>query len=186
MAKSEEQKKQDEIKRKIKEDKIFNNGYKAGEGLRDDSEYIKQSEISVNSGYSDRYLQDVYEAEDHISYDLGIAKIFEIIENDPDLKQLLKKKDVKSKLKLSKEETNWCFHRILKNVEKMDDVEQFFNPIYILEVLSSILNINSNDPIKDYRKIFDCLDVEIQEDLVNELNKKYQILEGKVNKRNIH
>lgn len=47
-------------------------------------------------------------------------------------------------------------------------------------------HINSNDPVKDYKKIFDCLDVEIQEELIIELNKKYQFLEGKMNKRKMH
>ena len=71
-------------------------------------------------------------------------------------------------------------------MENSKQAEQFYNPIYILEALASILFINSADPIKDYKKIFDALDVELQEELVVELNKKYSFLEGKMNKRKIH
>jgi hypothetical protein len=173
-------------KQKIKDDKIFNNGYKSGEGFRDEEFEYKQS-IKVNSNYSDRYLKDVYDYEETLDYNIGLSKIFKHIENDKDLNSLLHKIDRNTKLKLSKEEINWCFNKILFIMASNGDKgEQFYNPIYVLEALSSILNINSNDPVKDYKKIFDCLDVEIQEELIIELNKKYQFLEGKMNKRKMH
>ena len=174
-------------RQKIKDDKIFNNGYKAGEGFRDESEYEYQSTISVNSNYSDKYLKDVYEYEETLDYNIGLTKIFAHIENDSELSNILHKPDKNTKLKLSKEEINWCFNRILKIMESNGESgESFYNPIYVLEALSSILNINSNDPIKDYKKIFDCLSVHIQEELIIELNKKYNFLDGKMNKRKIH
>jgi hypothetical protein len=174
-------------RQKIKDDKIFNNGYKAGEGLRDEGEYEYTQSITVNSNYSDKYLKDVYQYEETLDYNIGLTRIFKLIENDKDLKSLLHKMDNNIKLKLSKEEINWCFTKILEIMESSGESgESFYNPIYVLEALSSILNINSNDPIKDYKKIFDCLDVEIQEELVIELNKKYKFLEGKMNKRKMH
>lgn len=175
-------------RQKIKDDKIFNNGYKAGEGLKDDDEYEYTQSISVNSNYSDNYLKDVYQYEETLDYNIGLTRIFKLIEKDKDLKSLLHKLDKNTKLKLSKEEINWCFVKILEAMEASggDKGEQFYNPIYVLEALSSILNINSNDPIKDYKKIFDCLDVDIQEELIVELNKKYKFLEGKMNKRKMH
>ena len=175
----------DEINRKRREDKIFNNGYKSGEAMPDD-DYEYHDTISVNSDYSDKYMKDIYEFEESLDYDIGLSKIFEIIDSDGALSSLLRKLDNNSKLKLSKEEVNWCFNRILNYIEAGDHGEQFYNPIYILEAISSILYVNSKDSIKDYRKIFDCLDVEIQENLIIELNKKYNFLEGKMNKRKIH
>lgn len=174
-----------EIRKKIKNDKIFNNGYKAGEGLKD-GDYQYSSSISVNSSYSDSYLKDIYEYEDTLDYNIGVSNIFELIESDPKLSSLLKKSNSNDKLKLSKEEINWCFNRILSNMEKTIEGEKFYNPIYVLEVISSILNINSGDSIKSYKKIFDCLDVELQQDLILELDKKYNFLDGKLNKRRIH
>ena len=175
-------------KRKAREDKIFNNGYKAGEGLRGDADYTYQTSIKVNSNYSDKYLKDVYDYEETLDYNIGISKIFKMIEGDKELSGLLHKMDNNQRLKLSKDEINWCFDKILKLMEIPDDsgTESFYNPIYVLEALSSIININSSDPIRDYKKIFDCLDVEIQVQLVEELNKKYSFLEGKMNKRKMH
>ena len=179
---------EDEIRRqKIRDDKIFNNGYKAGEGFRDDDEYEYHQSITVNSNYSDKYLKDVYNYEETLDYNIGLSRIFELIDKDKDLSSLLKKLDDNDKLKLSKEEINWCFDKILKAMEAHGEKgEQFYNPIYVLEALSSILNINSSDPIRDYRKIFDSLDVDLQEELILELNKKYNFLEGKMNKRKMH
>lgn len=182
---SKDDKKQKQIRQKIKDDKIFNNGYKTGEGMGDD-DYEYSSSISVDINYSDRYLKDVYEYEEYLDYNIGLDKIFKIIENDHKLSSLLHKLDDNNKIKLQKEEVNWCFNQILKILEAKTEGENFYNPIYILEALSSILNINSSDPIKDYRKIFDCLDVEIQEELIIELNKKFKFLEGKMNKRRMH
>lgn len=179
----------DEIRRqKIKDDKIFNNGYREGEGLMDEGDYEHQTSISVNINYSDKYLKDVYEYEDTLDYNIGVSKIFEMIEGDSALSGLLHKMDNNQKLKLSKEEINWCFNKILKLMERPNNeaAESFYSPIYVLEAISSILNINSIDPIRDYRKIFDCLDVEIQEELIIELNSKYNFLEGKMNKRKMH
>jgi len=173
-------------RQKIKDDKIFNNGYKQADGYREE-EYEYSQSISVNSNYADSYLKDVYEYEETLDYNIGLTRIFKLIEGNKELRSLLHKLDANHKLKLSKEEINWCFTKILSVMEQSNDNgETFYNPIYVLEALSSILNVNSSDPIKDYKKIFDCLDVELQEELVIELNKKYQFLDGKKKRRKIH
>ena len=176
----------EEIRRKRREDKIFNNRYKSGEGLREEDEYRYQTSIAINTNYADKYLNDIYNYEETIDYNIGIERIFKFIKEDEDLKLLLTRPDETTKIKLSKEEINHCFGKILNLMENSKQAEQFYNPIYILEALASILFINSADPIKDYKKIFDALDVELQEELVVELNKKYNFLEGKMNKRKIH
>jgi len=181
----DEKKKRDEIKRKIREDKIFNNGYKSAEAMKD-SDYKYQSEISVNSNYADSYLRDVYEYEETLEYNMGISKIFELIEDDPDLSALLYKKSEDSRIKLSKDEINWCFNQIFSKLKSAHTETHFYSPIYIVEALSSIMNVNSGDPIKDYRKLFDSLDVELQEELVVELDKKFNFLNGRTNKKRIH
>jgi hypothetical protein len=170
----------------VREDKIFNNRYKFGEGIRDEDDIERSSKININSNYSDVYLKDIYEYEESLDYNIGVGKVFEFIETDPELKSLLHKLDKESKIKLSKDEINWCFNRILNNIDGVEEKESFYSPIYVLEAISSILNINSGDPVKDYRKIFDCLEVEIQEELILELNKKYNFLDNKINKKRIH
>lgn len=182
---SDDKEKKDEISRKRREDKIFNNGYRTGEAMGEDR-YEYQSSISVNSNYSDNYLKDVYDYEENVEYNIGVERIFKIIQSDPELSAILYKKDITGRIKLSKEEINWCFNQIVELVKVGTDMDFFYSPIYVLEALSSILNINSGDPIKDYRKLFDSLDVELQEELLIELNKKYNFLDNKLGKKKMH
>ena len=177
--------KKNEISRKRREDKIFNNGYKSGEAIPD-TEYEYQASIKVSDRYADAYLKDVYDYEETLDYNMGVSKIFTLIENDRDLSALLYKKSDNSKIKLSKDEINWCFNQILIKLRELNTGDHFYSPIYIVEVISSILNINSGDPIKDYKKLFDSLEVELQEELVIELDKKYDFLGGRKNKRKMH
>jgi hypothetical protein len=175
----------DNINKKKREDKIFNNGYKTGEGLGED-DYEYKSVISINSSYSDSYLKDIYESEETMDYNLGVDQIFKMIEEDANLKTVLYKNEFNNKIKLSKDEINWCYSEITKKISIELEDGQFYNPIYIVEVLASILNINSGDPVKDYRRLFDALDVEHQQDLILELNKKYNFLDGKFNKKRMY
>ena len=177
---------ENKIREKIKNDKIFNNGYKAGDGLKEEDDFQYFSSLSVHSSYSDNYLKDIYEYEDTLDYNIGVSKIFELIDNDYQLKNMLNTLDSNDKLKLSKDEINWCFKRILLNMENTVEGERFYNPIYVLEVISSVLNINSGDCIKSYKKIFDCLEIDLQQDLIVELDKKYNFLDGKLNRKKIH
>jgi hypothetical protein len=181
----DEEKNEKRKDRSKREDKIFNNGYRTGEAMGDD-EYEYKSSISVNSNYSDNYLKDIYDSEETIDYNLGVDRIFKIIEEDSNLKTILYKNDLNSKIKLSKDEINWCYNELTKKITEEVKDDQFYNPIYIVEVLSSILNINSGDSVKDYKRLFDSLDVEHQQDLITELNKKYKFLDGKFNKKKIH
>ena len=181
----DDKKKRDEINRKRREDKIFNNGYRSAESM-DNVDYEYRTQISVNSNYADNYLKDVYEYEETLEYNMGVSKIFELIEDDSELSALLYKKKIDSRIKLSKEEINWCFNQILTKIKSLNTGEHFYSPIFIIEALSSILNVNSGDPIKDYRKLFDSLDVEHQEELIVELDKKYNFLGGKSSKKRMH
>jgi hypothetical protein len=178
----------EEIKRtKIKNDKVFNNRYKVGEGFREDGDYDYQSSIAVNHSYSDNYLKDVYDYEETLDYNIGVSKIFELMKEDPKLNKLLKKLDKNERIKLSREEINDLFNDILKLIDPKKSGNNFYSPIYILEAISALLTTGyATDPIKDYKKIFDCLDVYIQEDLIIELNKKYSFLDGKMNRGKIH
>lgn len=180
-----EKEKKDEIKRKRREDKIFNNGYKSGEAMPT-TDYEYRPSIKVSDNYADAYLKDVYDYEETLDYNMGVSKIFDLIENDKDLGALLYKKSYDGKIKLSKDEINWCFNQILIKLRELNTGDHFYSPIYIVEVVSSILNINSGDPVKDYKKLFDSLEVELQEELVIELDKKYNFLGGRKNKRKMH
>lgn len=171
---------------KLKNDKIFNNRYKFGEGHRDDEDYEHQTKIDVNNIYADNYLRDVYDYENTLEYNIGVSKIFELMGKEDYFNKILKKINKKEKIKLSKEEISELFNKILKLIHSYRSKNNFYSPIYVLEVVSSILSINSNDPIKDYKKIFDCLDVQVQEELILELDKKYNFLDGKMNRGDIH
>lgn len=171
---------------KVKKDKIFNGRYKKGEGYRDKEDYEYGVSIEVDLNYSNNYLKDVYEYEDALYYRIGVSRVFDLFQEEEDLREILKKVNKNEKIKLSKKEINDIFNRMLVKLKKIEDENTFYNPIYILEAISSIVGINSSDPIKDYKKIFDCLDVHIQEELLVELDKKYNFLDGKMNRRKMH
>lgn len=163
----------------IREDKIFNNKYNSGEGLPDDYEF--NTSISVNSDYSSEYLKEVYEYEEQVEYKIIISRIYEVIKTHGVTAKYVKEnsKTPPTKIKLSKNDVNVIFVEVLKEMESVKTENRFFNPIYIIEVISAISSL-------EYRKIFDMLDTEIQQLLLVELNKKYQFLDGKMNKKRIH
>lgn len=185
MSNEDELDEEQRIKEKIKNDKIFNNRYKYGDGMREESEYDRSSTIKVNSNYSDQYLKDIYDYEEELDYNIGVNHIFKMIQKDPELSALLKKADPNNKVRLSKDEINWSFRKIFEIVDQIR-TESFYSPIYIMEVIASIIGSGSNDPIKDYKKIFDSLDSDLQEVLIVELNDKYEFLEGNFGKKRMH
>jgi hypothetical protein len=166
----------------LKEDKIFNNRYNTGDGLVESEDYEYRRKISVSSDYSNEYLKDLYEYEDALDTKLILNSIFEFVQKDPEIIILINKKTNKpfsNKLKLSKDEVNFLFNRINDSLDKKGSENLFYNPIYAMEVISSITSI-------EYKKLFDMMETEIQEILLIELNNKYKILDGKIHKKRIH
>lgn len=165
----------------VREDKIFNNRYNSGEGLPDD--YHFTSSINVDDGYSSQFLKYVYEYEEQLEARLVLDRIFDFMQEDSHISKILKIDEVKrvsnAKPKLTKDQLNYIFNKILNGLNKPNSENRFFNPIYILEVLSSVTSLG-------YKKLFDMLDTEIQSILLLELNKKYKILDGKCHKKRIH
>jgi hypothetical protein len=166
----------------IREDKIFNNKYNTGDGLDDSLEYSYSKKISVSSEYSENYLKDIYEYEDALESKFILDSIFNFIEHDQELSDILKKSSPTpyiTKSKFSKDDVNIIFNKINENLEIQSSSTIFYSPIYILEVISSVSSI-------EYKKLFDMLDTDIQEMLLTELNKKYKFLDVKLNKKRIH
>jgi len=172
---------EDDITAPTREDKIFNNRYNTGDGLSDSDEYQFSKKISVSNDYSESYLKDLYEYEEGLENKFILDEIFKFIYADNELSKIMIESTDSSqvKIKLSKEQVNFIFNRINDVFEKRAHPSAFYNPIYILEVISSISSI-------EYKKLFDMLDSEIQEILVLELNKKYLFLEGRMHKKRIH
>ena len=166
----------------IREDKIFNNKYNTGDGLDDSLEYSYSKKISVSSEYSENYLKDIYEYEDALESKFILDSIFNFIEHDQELSDILKKSSPTpyiTKSKFSKDDVNIIFNKINENLEITSASTIFYSPIYILEVISSVSSI-------EYKKLFDMFDTDIQEMLLTELNKKYKFLDVKLNKKRIH
>ncbi len=162
-----------------REDKIFNNRYNQGEGLKDPNDYEYNKGIQVESSYSKSYLNDLYDYENNVEYKIFLDHIFEIIEQDKELKESIKEKDG-TRNKFNKEEINFLFDRITSILEKETEYETFSNSIYVLEAISSITAM-------DYKKIFDFLEYQYRETLLTDLNKKYKFLDWKMNKnKNLH
>lgn len=166
----------------IREDKIFNNSYYNGDKLKDSEEYEFSKKITVSSDYSDNYLKDLYDYEEQLESKFILDIIFEFLQKDLILSKYiadLTENTTISKVKVSKEDINIIFNRIHEKLDVTTYGISFYSPIYILEAISSVASM-------EYKKIFDALDTDIQEILLLELNKKYQFLEGKMNKKRIH
>jgi hypothetical protein len=166
----------------VREDKIFNNRYNSGDGLTDSDDYEFSRKIVVSQDYSDNYLKDVYEYESELETKFVLDSIFTFIQNDPNISKIINKPytgNFPAKSKLAKEEINFIFNHVNQNLDLSPGVVMFYNPIYILEVISAISSI-------EYKKIFDSLETETQELLLLELNKKYKFLDGKLHKKRIH
>lgn len=165
----------------IREDKIFNNRYNTGDGLTDSDDYQFSRQISISSDYSDSYLRDLYEYEDGLENKFILDEIFKFVYSDEELSKIIVDPSelTQAKIKLTKEQVNFIFNKINGVFEKRTYQTAFYNPIYILEVISSISSI-------EYKKLFDMLDSDIQEILILELNKKYLFLEGRMQKKRIH
>lgn len=173
MANEESNKKKKVEKR---EDKIFNNRYNQGDGLRDPDEYGYNSGIQVESTYSNNYLNDIYDYENSVDYQIFLDHVFEIIKSNIELNDLINEKDG-TRNKFNKEEINFIFDKVTSMLEKDTEYETFSSSIYVLEAISSITAM-------EYKKIFDFLDYNHREVLLSELNKKYKFLDWKMNKNN--
>lgn len=166
-------------KEEKREDKIFNNRYNQGDGLKDPDEYEYNRGIQVETSYSKNYLNDLYDYENNVEYKIFLDHIFEIIEKDKELKESIEEKNG-TRNKFNKEEVNFLFDRITSILEKETEYETFSNSIYVLEAISSITAM-------DYKKIFDFLEYQHREVLLTDLNKKYKFLDWKMNKnKNLH
>jgi hypothetical protein len=159
-----------------REDKIFNNRYNQGDGLKDPDEYEYSRNIQVDAGYSKSYLNDLYDYENNVEYKIFLEHIFKIIKQDKELDEMISEKDG-TRNKFNKDEINFIFEKINALLENDKEYETFSNPIYILEAISNITAM-------DYKKIFDFLEYSYKEILLSELNKKYKFLDWKMNKNN--
>jgi hypothetical protein len=172
MENDEESKKNAKIEKR--EDKIFNNRYNQGDGLKDPDEYEYNKNIKVESSYSSNYLNDLYDYENNLEYKIFLEHIFEIIRENKELDDLINEKDG-TRNKFNKEEVNFIFDKVSSLLEKETGYETFSSSIYVLEAISSITGM-------EYKKIFDFLDYSHREVLLSELNKKYKFLDWKMNK----
>ena len=86
-SKSEKSKAEDK-----REDKIFNNRYNQGEGLKNPDEYEYNRNIQVESSYSKSYLNDLYDYENNVEYKIFLDHIFKLIDDDPELSEMISEK----------------------------------------------------------------------------------------------
>jgi hypothetical protein len=175
-SKNEDKKKEKKTRNLRREDKIFNNRYNQGEGLKDPNDYKFSTGIAVDGGYSSNYLKDLYDYENNVDYQIFLEHIFEIIKKDEILSNIIDEKEG-TRNKFNKEEVNFLFERIQEILSKHIEYEKFSSAIYILEAISSITAM-------EYKKLFDFLNYSYKESLLTELNTKYKFLEGKMNKNN--
>jgi hypothetical protein len=155
-----------------KSDKIFNNSYNIGLDQADDEEVQAKSqntEIKMSSTSPDYHLYDSERYSEHVDLSIVQRDIYSFIESNSEVKAILG--DEPDRKKFTKPEVNSLFKLILVGLTKGSESNVFVNPIHVLDVISTNLNM-------EYKKLFDMLEYENKEVLLLELNTKYKFLDG--------
>jgi len=140
----------------MQDDKIFNNTY----GDFDNS--TSETSFKIEAGYEDRTDPD-----DQIHYDIMMRRLDKLIK-DSEFKGLNEVTAAGISQKLSKIQINQVFHFVVKNMG------QEYSRTEIFGALSDYFDVFPN-------KFYSSLSNKYKDELISELDKKYNILE----KRNI-
>ena len=138
----------------MKDDKIFNNNY----GER---EYTNENiKFTLSPDY-----EDDFDPDDKIHYDFLFEKVDVLIQNSQ-FKNLNKQTEEGVIKKLNKVQINEVFFYIISNVDSS------YSKIDIFGVLSDYFDVFPN-------KFYNSLSNKFKDELINELDKKYDILKRK-------
>lgn len=160
-----EERHKEHIKRK-KSDKIFNNTYNTGDGGTEESSF--NSDIRISSSHSDSYLHDPEKYKDHLDRKIFQEDIEKIIDNSFVIQEIVTSEP--NKKKYTKVEINAIFKDLKEKLTRGTEKSRFISSIYILDAISGLTTL-------EYRKLFDMLEYEYKEDLLEELNQKFKILD---------
>lgn len=153
------------VKRK-KNDKIFNNSYNTGDGGTEESSF--NSDIRISSNHSDSYLHDPEKYKDHLDRQIFQEDIEKIIDSSDEIQAIVTSEP--NKKKYTKIEINFIFKYLKEKLTHGETKSRFISSIYILDAISGLTTL-------EYRKLFDMLEYEYKEDLLEELNQKFKILD---------
>lgn len=151
---------------KKKNDKIFNNSYNMGDGP--EQEYNGKG-IKLSQSHNESHLHDPERYRDHLDFQIVQRDIYNVIEASPEIIKIVSSEP--NKKKYSKQEINLIFSILKRKLYGGKNHSVFVSPIFILEAISSLTML-------EYRKLFDMLEYEYKEDLLEELDQKYGILEN--------
>lgn len=151
-------------------DKIFNNSYTHGDALKGDK-YEFNVKIRVDDNYALSFMNDIYQAEDGISFKMVQDEIIRLLDTNAELNEML---DSAKKKKFNKSKINKLFKFIYDHFENKPEVKSFSNSIYIFDHISNISGLK-------YKNLFDLLDYEYKKILILELDKQYNILKNSAN-----
>ena len=151
-------------KRKHKDDKIFNNSYYHGDKLKGD-EYSIKTGLAVDGEYASRYLQDIYNLDEHINQKKTQETIIDLIESNAEIIEMLSD----TQKKFNKDNINRLFKIILDHFNADLEVRHFMDVIHVFDMISNISGLR-------YANLFDMLEYEYKKLLILDLDKKYDIL----------
>lgn len=155
-----------------KTDKIFNNSYNLGIDSSEDDEPHKKSQVSeikISSSSPDYHLYDSEKYSEYVDLSIIQRDINSFIDSNAKAQAILGNEPEKKKF--TKPEINELFEIIMAGLTKGLESNVFVSPIYVLDVISTIINV-------DYKKLFDMLNYENKEILLIELNLKFKFLDG--------
>lgn len=161
----EELEKKKEIENKRKNDKIFNNTYYQGDNLKGD-DYEMNKDLKIAPDYSSSFLTELHNPNDSINYKKILEEIIYMLDNNEVLIGLLK--DNKKK-KFNKENINVIFKEIYDHISNKKEIEMFVNMIYVFDIISNITGLK-------YKNLFDLLNYEYKELVIEELDNSHDIL----------
>jgi len=151
-------------KKKLREDKIFNNSYHTGQHLK--SDFTSKGEIKIDKAEIGGTISELDDFDSYAIYKYMQNEIISLIESDH---YFIEKFDITIKKKFNKETLNEIFGKLKSHFTEDRNNIFMFNIIYLFDIISGLTGIKT-------KTLFDFLKYEYKSELVNELDKTNNIL----------
>lgn len=152
-------------KNAIQDDKIFSNGYNQGSI---DHEWF--SDLKIDSGYSDSYLDNVYNTEEYIERKELDEKILSLFQKSRWFHRY-HDHGIPIRKKFPKDHLPHIFLYFRKGLDN-----QSYTSVDMFIAISDFLDVS-------YEKLYDLIGMKYKEEILIELEKKYKIISNKNEKK---
>lgn len=147
--------------------KILKNSYYDSKNLKGD-EYQLNDGVDVNRDYAETYMKSSYNSESSRLYEKTRNKMMRLLRENEEISNIV---DSSVGKKFNKAGINKIFEISYEYFKNDAENSEFFNVAYLFDVISKVTGLK-------VRNLFDLLDMEYKEILIEELDKTYDILDG--------